>query len=352
MQNRIRGHLHIVEHHLPTYLPAGTYSVRMKPVHALPNPSPLARHWRMTPDVCFLNHGSFGACPNAVLEAQSGWRSQMEAEPVRFFVEELTPALDAVRERVGAFVNADPADLVFVPNATTGVAAALINFEIGPGDEILTNTHEYPACLNNADAVAQLRGATVVRAELPFPISSSDQAEEVILSRVTDRTRVCLLSHITSPTALVLPIERLVPQLKSRGIDVIVDGAHGIGNVPLDLTALDADCYTSNCHKWACAPKGAAFLHVRRDRQEGFRPTILSNDAIEGKTDRSQFNVDFDYIGTNDYTAWLSIPAAMDAMESMVEGGWDSIRAHNRDHRRRNAQQRLSTLRLGRAMRF
>ncbi len=306
---------------------------------ALPNPSPLFRHWSLDPNVCFLNHGSFGACPLAVLEAQSKWRRQMEAEPVRFFVEELTPAIDAVRERVAGFVCCDPGDLVFVPNATTAVAAALTSFRIEPGDEILVNTHEYPACLNNADAVAQRKGATVVRAELPFPITSAQEAFDAILSCVTDRTRVCLLSHITSASALVLPIERLVPELESRGIDVIVDGAHAIGNVPIDLDALGAACYTSNCHKWLCAPKGAAFLHVRRDRQEGFRPLILSNDAVDGRKDRSQFQVDFDYIGTNDYTAWLSIPATMDVMAGMagmggmggmVEGGWDAIRAHNR----------------------
>jgi isopenicillin-N epimerase len=299
--------------------------------HALPEPSPLFRHWSLSPDVCFLNHGSFGACPTAVLDAQSRLRSQMEREPVRFFVEELTPALDAVRERIAAFVHCDPSDLVFVPNATTGVATALMNLRIEPGDEILVNTHEYPACMNNAGAVARRRGASVVRAGLPFPITSAQEAMDAILSCVTDRTRVCLLSHITSPTALVLPIERLVPQLRSRGVDVVVDGAHAIGNVPIDLDALGADCYTSNCHKWLCAPKGAAFLHVRRDRQEGFRPTILSNDAVQGKPGRSQFQVDFDYVGTNDYTACLTIPATMDVMAGMVGGGWDAIRAHNHD---------------------
>ena len=305
--------------------------MRMPTARALPEPSPLFSRWGLDPKVCFLNHGSYGACPRDVLEVQTEWRRGMESEPVRFFVERLTPALDAARADLATLVGCEPSDLVFVPNATTGVAVALMNLRIEPGDEVLVNTHEYLACQNNADAIARSRGATVVRTDLPFPIRSAQEVVDAILSRVTSKTRVCLISHITSPTALILPVDRLVGELQSRGIDVVVDGAHAPGMIEVDIGSLDPVCYTANCHKWLCAPKGAAFLYVRRDRQEGFRPMVLSNDAVLGRPGRSQFQVDFDYIGTNDYTAALCVPAALRTLQSMVQGGWDAIRTHNRN---------------------
>lgn len=225
-------------------------------------------------------------------------------------------------------------DLAFLPNATTGVATVLANRHFGAGDEILVNTHEYPACLNNTDWIAARTGANVVRCELPFPVSNEDEIVERVMARVTDRTRLCLISHITSPTALVLPIGRIVRELEERGIDTVVDGAHAPGAIDVNLGELMPAYYTANCHKWVCSPKGSAMLYVREDKRAGFRPLVLSNSA-RGKPGRDQFLVDFDYIGTSDYTPMLCIPEAIRVMADLTGDErepverWRTIREHN-----------------------
>ncbi|MEX2217284.1 MAG: aminotransferase class V-fold PLP-dependent enzyme [Phycisphaerales bacterium] len=298
-----------------------------------PAASELARHWDLDPSVCFLNHGSFGACPRAVLAEQSRLRARMEAEAVRFFVEEYEALIDAARGALAALVGARAEDLVFVPNATTGVATALENLAAGlrPGDEVLATTHEYPGCMTNLRRVAGGGGAVVVPAAPPFPASSSSEAVEAVLSKVTARTRLALVSHITAPSAMVLPVERIVPALEARGVVTIVDGAHAAGQVPLDLGALGASFYTANCHKWLCTPKGTAFLHIRPDRQAGFRPLVLSNSAEKPRPGRKHLLTEFDYAGTSDYTGWLSVPAAISTMASLAPGGWAGVMQRNHD---------------------
>jgi len=300
----------------------------------LPKPSPLATAWGIDPDVCYLNHGSFGACPTAVLRAQSELRAHMERELIRFFTQELEGRMDAARAALAGLVGCGANELAFLPNATTGVATVLANRTFEAGDEILVNTHEYPACLNNTDWIAERTGARVVRCELPFPVAGEDEIVERVLAGVTDRTRLCLISHITSPTALVLPIGRIVRELEARGVDTVVDGAHAPGAIDVKLSEIKPAYYTANCHKWVCSPKGSAMLYVREDRRAGFRPLVLSNSA-NGKAGRDQFLVDFDYIGTSDYTAMLCIPEAIRVMAELVgdEGSeverWGAIREHN-----------------------
>jgi isopenicillin-N epimerase len=291
--------------------------------------SPDASYWTLEPTIAFLNHGSFGAVPRVVLDAQRAWRERMEREPVRFLDRELEGHLDHVRERLGAFVGASPEDLAFVANATTGVNTVLQSLRFAPGDELLTTDHEYNATLNALRTVAARDRARVVIARIPFPIRTADEAVAAILARVTARTRLALVSHVTSVTTLVLPIARIVAELAGRGIDTLVDGAHAPGQVPLDLDAIGAAYATGNAHKWLCAPKGAAYLHVRADRRQDIRPLVISHGANDRRTDRTRFRAEFDWMGTADPSAVLAIPAALDFLGGLRTGGWPALMATN-----------------------
>lgn len=298
-------------------------------------PSSLAAHWRLEPGFDYLNHGSFGACPTAVLEAQRALRDRVERQAIDFLVRELRQHLALARAPLAAMVGAATTDLVFVRNATQGVNAILRSLTFEPGDQLLVTDHGYGACTKAARFVARRWGAEVVVARLPVPLDPT-RASEAILAAVTDRTRLALIDHVTSPTGMVLPIADIVAGLDARGVEhVLVDGAHAPGMVPLDLDALgQAGChyYAANCHKWLCAPKGAALLWVRPDRQEGIVPTSISHGydvPPERLRDMTPFQALFDWTGTDDVTAALSVPAAIAAVGGMLEGGWRAVMAHN-----------------------
>ncbi|HEY4120741.1 MAG TPA: aminotransferase class V-fold PLP-dependent enzyme, partial [Byssovorax sp.] len=294
-------------------------------------PSSLLSHWTLEPEVAFLNHGSFGACPRPVLAAQAAVRERMEREPVRFFMQELEPLLDAAREAVAAFVGADAAGTVFVANATMGVNAVVRSLDLAPGDDLVTTTHAYNACKNALEYVAARAGASVVVADVPFPLASDDDVISAVLAKVGARTRLALLDHVTSPTGLVFPIARLVKEIQARGVDVLVDGAHAPGMLPLDLEALGAAYYTGNLHKWVCAPKAVAFLHVREDRRDRVRPTVISHGANTERADRPRLWLEFDWMGTFDPSSALAVPEALRFLPTLAGGAWSSVYASNRE---------------------
>jgi isopenicillin-N epimerase len=287
----------------------------------------MREHWALDPDVTFLNHGSFGACPRRVLDAQQALRERMELNPVQFVFRELPGLLNVARERAAEFVGAAPEDVAFLSNATEGVNIVLRALPLQPGDEILLTNHTYGACRNVAQFVAEQRGARLSVANVPFPLRSEQQVLDGVLDAVTERTRIALLDHVTSPTGLVFPIERLVAELRARGIDTLVDGAHGPGMVELNLEQLGAAYYSANFHKWGCAPKGAALLWVRRDLQQQVFPSVISHGFAAALPVR--FRAMFDWTGTRDYTPCLCIPAALDHLASLCPGGFDELRQRN-----------------------
>lgn len=257
-------------------------------------------------DFLTVNHGSYGATPRCVLAVQEEWRRRMEAQPTRFFAQELPVALRAAAARLAQFIGADGEDLAFVSNATMGCNAVLRSLPLAPDDEILCLGHVYNAVRNTMRHVAAERGARLVVAELPFPRPDRTEIVARLDQALGPRTRLAVLDHIFSSSALVLPIADMVARCRARGVPVLVDGAHGPGQVPLDLAALGADYYVGNCHKWLMAPKGSAFLHVRRDRQAGLHPVTISHGFGQG------FVAEFDWTGTADPSAFLALPAALD----------------------------------------
>jgi isopenicillin-N epimerase len=289
----------------------------------------LSRHWTLDPEVTFLNHGSFGACPSPVLDAQRRVREQMEREPVRFLTREAPLLLAEARESLGRFVGASPEDLAFVPNATTGLNAVLRSLSLAAGDELLVTDHEYNASRNALEYVAAHEGARVVVIPIPFPIAGADPIIEAVLRGVTSKTRLALLDHVTSQTALVLPIGELIGKLEARGVRVLIDGAHAPGMLDLDINALAPSYYTGNCHKWICAPKGAGFLWVREDRRESVRPAVISHGANAPVQRAERFRAEFDWMGTTDPSAALAVPAAIRFLGALLPGGWDEIRVRN-----------------------
>jgi isopenicillin-N epimerase len=245
----------------------------------------------LDPEVTFLNHGSFGATPRVVFERYQAWQRELEREPVDFIARRLWPLLAEARAELGAFVGARADDLTFVQNATTGVNMAARALGLEPGDEVLSTTLEYGACV-----LTWQRMCTFLQADV-----------DELFEHVTERTKAVFVSHITSETALLLPVEEIVACARSLGLATIVDGAHAVAQVDLDLDALGADFYAGNCHKWLCAPKGAGFLHVRPEWQDRVDGAITS----WGYEEPATFISRTERQGTRDSSAYLTVPAAI-----------------------------------------
>lgn len=277
--------------------------------------------WLLEEGVAFLNHGSFGATPRRVLEAQAAWRERLERQPLRFFEEDYVPALRAAAADLGLLIGSPGEDIAFVDNATTGVNAVARSLRFEPDDEILTTTHAYGAVRNCLDFVAARQEARLVEARVPFPLSGPDDILEAVERRISDRTRLAVVDHVTSTTGIVLPLERLLALFRDRGIPVLVDGAHAPGMVPMDLAILGAAYYTGNAHKWLCAPKGCAFLRVLPEHQDDLHPLVISHGY------RAGFLEEFDWTGTRDPGTWLAITAALAFHREL---GPERVREHNR----------------------
>ena len=279
-------------------------------------------HWLLDPGVAFLNHGCFGATPREVLEAQTAWRQRLETHPVELLDRRRRDLLAEPKRAVGAFIGADPDDFGFVTNATGGVNAVLRSLRFKSGDEIVTTDHVYNAVHQTLRYIGRASGARSIQVGVPLPVTGPDQVTDAIAAALTDRTRLVLVDHIGSSTGVVFPVKQIVDLCSSRGIDVLIDGAHAPGMVELDVAGLGAAYYTGNLHKWVCAPKGAAFLWVRPDRQWGVHPNTISHFLDDGLAE------EFQWQGTRDITAWLCAP---DAIDFMRQFGWDEVRRHNHE---------------------
>ena len=295
----------------------------------------LARHFLIGEDVVFLNHGSFGACPRPVFEAYQNWQLELERQPVAFLGRDLTERMRDAREAMAAELHTSADHVVGLTNATLGLNIVAQSLALKPGDQILTTDHEYSALEKTWTYVARRTGAEIVVVPVPVPLVSEARFTETILAGFTDRTRVLFLSHITSPTALVFPIEKALAAARGRGIYTVIDGAHTPGHIRLDLDALGADFYAGNCHKWLMAPKGSAFLHVRPELQGLINPLVISHGwTAESKTPgaigafgNSPFIDELEMQGTRDPAAWLAVPAALAFRR---DNDWDEVAAHCR----------------------
>lgn len=284
----------------------------------------LSPFFLLRPDITFLNHGSFGACPRSVFDEYQRWQRELERQPVEFLGRRFDDLMRTAREPLAAYVNCDADDLVYVPNATTGLNIAARSLPLRAGDEIVTTDHEYGALDRAWTFLCEKSGAVYKRVEIPVPVSTPKDFIERVWAAVTSRTRVLFLSHITSPTALIFPIQELILRARECGIFSIIDGAHTVGQIPLDLRALDADVYSSNCHKWLCAPKGSAFLYVRRALQPQIEPLVVSWGWRAEKPGTSRFVQEQEWQGTRDIAAYLATPAAIRFIQ---DNDWDAVRA-------------------------
>ncbi len=281
------------------------------------------RLWLLEEGMAFLNHGSFGATPRRVLAAQDRYRLAMERQPMRFMEEELPTALRATAADLASFVGARGDDLAFVENTSAGVNAVLRSLRLGPGDEVVTGDHVYPAVLKTLDFVCRRSEAHIRLAPIGLPVSGPEQIVDAYASVISPATRLLVIDHVASGSGLVQPVRELVALAEQHGIPVLVDGAHGLGMLPLDLPELGATWYVANCHKWLCAPKGSAMLWANPDDARSLvdlHPPVISHGFDE------PFPAEFDWIGTRDFSAWLAVSEALAMRREFGDG---AVRAHN-----------------------
>jgi isopenicillin-N epimerase len=281
------------------------------------------RHaWRLDPDFLTVNHGSFGATPDCVLAEQDAWRRRLEAQPTRFMGTVLPDALREAATRLASFVGARGEDVVFVSNATSGCNAVLRSLSLRPDDEVLVLDHGYGAVRNAVRFVTGQTGARMTEAVLPFPHVTSEGLPHAVAAAISPNTRLAVIDHITSGSALIMPLDQIIATCHAAAVPVLVDGAHGPGHVDLNMSALGADWYTGNCHKWLCAPKGCGFLWTSESRQRDTHPTVISHGFGKGYVE------EFDWTGTQDPSAFLSVGAAIDFHQQL---GGAALRQRNID---------------------
>lgn len=285
----------------------------------------LKSEFLLDPEVVFLNHGSFGATPKRVFSTYQEWQRTLEKQPVQFMINALSGHLADARQSLGSYINSEADDIVYIPNATFGLNVVARSLKLGPNDEVLTTDHEYGACDNVWRFLSQKRGYKYVRQPIPIPLESSEAVAQELWQAVTPRTKVIYLSHITSPTATRFPIEMICARAREAGIMTIIDGAHAPGQIPVDMERIGADFYFGNAHKWMCAPKGAAFLYAKTERQALIEPLVVSWGWGSDST-FSSGSTYIDYLqwqGTNDPAAYLSVPAAI---QFQADHDWPAVR--------------------------
>jgi isopenicillin-N epimerase len=274
----------------------------------------LRDEWSLAEGVTYLNHGSFGPSPRVVQDARHAWSARLERQPMQFFVRDLECELDAAAARLGAFVGCAADDLIFVDNATAGMNIVAANIELHAGDEVLLSDHEYGAVVRIWRETCRRARASLIVRPLPCPLETAQAAADELLAGVTDRTRLIVISHVTSPTAAILPVELICRGARERGVPVCIDGPHAVAMLPVDLRQIDCDFYTASCHKWLSAPFGSGFLYVARRRQQGLKPVVMSwGGSVSGRP--ASWRDEFTWSGTRDPAAFLAIPAAIEFLE-------------------------------------
>jgi isopenicillin-N epimerase len=289
----------------------------------LPLPD-LAAQFFLRPDMTFLNHGSFGACPAPVFATYQQWQRELEYQPVEFLGRRIPGLLAEARAALGAYVGATADDLTFVPNATHAINIVARSLDLQPGDEVLATNHEYGAVDRTWRFVCSQRGARYIRQPITVPLHDPAEVVEQLWAGVTPRTRLIVVSHITSPTALTFPVAAICARAREAGIISVIDGAHAPGQIPLDMAAIGADFYAGNCHKWLCAPKGAGFLYARKAMQALLTPLIVSWGWEALQPGPSPFVDHFGWTGTADPAAYLTVPAAI---AFQAKHNWEAVRA-------------------------
>jgi isopenicillin-N epimerase len=296
---------------------------------SLPEYDPMIKHWMLDREVVYLNHGSFGATPVKILERQTEYRQMLEREPVDFFVNQWPVLMDHSKRKLAEFVHADPDDMVFVQNSTTGVNQILTSFPYKSGDEWLVSSHAYGACMEAIKHFCSRNRIALKIAEIPFPVQNDDQILDAIEKEITERTSLALIDHVSSATGMIFPVAKIVDLLRVRGVKSLVDGAHAPGMLALDLCKLDPDFYVANCHKWICAPKGSAFMYVKASLKGQIKPLIIShfNDTdIHGS---SHWANQFMWDGTHDFSAYLCVGDTLDYIGNLHEDGWEGVMNSN-----------------------
>ncbi len=282
--------------------------------------------WSLAPGVTYLNHGSFGLSPQPVRAARRAWLDQLEANPMDFFVRKLEPALDKAAESVGQWLSCAGRDLIFVPNATTGMNIVAASVPLAAGDEVLMTDHEYGAVRRLWGRRCSAVGAKTTLASLPTQWTHTDEILDALFDRVTDRTRVIVVSHVTSQTAVEFPATEICRRARECGILSCIDGPHALAQVEVDLTQIGADYYAASCHKWLSAPLGSGLLYVRRNHQSSLQPVVTSwGRSLCGRAARWQD--EFHWPGTFDPTGYLTIPSAIEFLKSV---GWSTFREQTR----------------------
>jgi isopenicillin-N epimerase len=294
------------------------------PMKNMPEPPSLRDLFLLRPDIVFLNHGSFGACPRPVFEIYQQWQLELERQPVEFLIRRFPDLMREARAALAGYLGTQAGNLVYVPNATAGINIVARSLRLSEDDEILSTDHEYGAMDRTWRFMCEKTGATYINGRVPLPLESREQFVEAVWSAVTDRTRVVFLSHITSPTALTFPVEDICRRAREAGIISVIDGAHAPGQLSLDLDRIGADFYAGNCHKWMLGPKGAGFLYARPEMQPRLEPLVVSWGWRSDAPGDSPFIDQHEWQGTRDPAAFLSVPAAIEFMRAH---DWERVRA-------------------------